>query len=67
MQHTHTRNSDDGHWSSAGAVRAVQLFSMADSRTERLHVLCQHLTVIAVLLVRNLIQPSLMSAGFTMK
>ena len=35
----HANNSDDGHQASARAVRVVQLFSMADSRTERLRVL----------------------------
>ena len=39
-QHTHTyaNNSDEGHQASARAVRVVQLFSMGDSRTERLRV-----------------------------
>ena len=37
--HAYTNNSDDGHWASARAVRVVQLFSMTESRTERLRVL----------------------------
>ena len=37
--HTYVNNSDDGRRASARAVRVVQLFSMADSRTERLRVL----------------------------
>ena len=36
--HTYANNSDDGRRASARAVRVVQLFSMADSRTERLRV-----------------------------
>ena len=34
--HTYANNSDDGDRGSARAVRVVQLFFMADSRTERL-------------------------------
>ena len=37
--HTYANNSDDGHQASARAVRVVQLFSMAESRTEWLRVL----------------------------
>ena len=36
--HTYTNNSDDGHRASARAVRVVQLFYIADSRTERSYV-----------------------------
>ena len=35
----YANNSDDGHRGSVRAVRVVQLFSMGDSRTERLRVL----------------------------
>ena len=37
--HTYVNNSDNGHQASAKAVRVVQFFSIADSRTEMLHVL----------------------------
>ena len=60
--HTYANNSDDGHRASARAVRVVQLFSMADSRTERLRVLlpasnCRRY-------IARTYRPSLMSAGF---
>ena len=39
LTYTYANKSDDSHWASARAVRVVRLFPMADSRTERLHVL----------------------------
>ena len=65
--HTYANNSDDGHRASTRAVRVVQLFSMADSRTERLRVLISACNSRRCIARMYLIQPSLMSAGFRMK
>ena len=51
--HTYANNSDDGQRASARAVCVVQLLSMGDSRTERFVYYCQHLTVVAVSVVRT--------------
>ena len=68
MRHTHAyaNNSDEGHWASARGVRVVQLFSMADSRTERVRCTIQlPASNIRRCIARTyLIQPSVMSAGF---
>ena len=68
MAHAHVaNNSDDGHWASARAVRVVQLFSMADSRTERLRVLLPASNSLRCIAHTYLVQPSFMSAGFPIK
>ena len=55
MRHTYTyaNNSDDGHQASARAVRVVQLFPWLTA--ELIGCVCyyQHLTVVAVALVRT--------------
>ena len=65
--HKYVNSSDDSHWASARAVRVVQLFSMADSRTERLHVLLPASNSRRCIALTYLVQPSLISAGFPMK
>ena len=62
--HAHANNSDDHHQASTRAVHVVQLFSIADSRTERLHVTSNSHCCIAR---TYLIQLSLMSVGFPLK
>ena len=56
--------SDDGLQANARAVCVVQLFSMADSRTERLHILLTASNSRHSITHTYLIQLSLMSVGF---
>ena len=58
---------DDGHWASARAVRVVQLFSMADSRTEKFRVLLPASNSRRCIALTYLVQPSLISVGFPME
>ena len=59
--------SDNSHLVSARAVCVVQLISMAESRTERLHILLTASSSRHRLTCAYLIQPSLVSAGFLKK
>ena len=65
--HTYANDSDDGHQASVRAVCVIQLFSMADSRTERLCVLPPASNSCRCIAHTYLILPLLMSAGFPMK
>ena len=65
--HEYANDSDDGHQASTIAVRVVQLFSMADSRTARLRVLLPASNCHHCIACTYLFQPSLMWAGFPMK
>ena len=60
--------SDDGYHASARAIWVVRVVPMAESRTEKPHILLTASSNRHCLLTRMyLIQPSLMSAGFPKK